>query len=72
MDLQAIMIFLALCIPFFLMTIWAVVNAAQKDFPSFREKVIWLMVTAIPFIGFIIYLIFGFRRGKKSVDGLFG
>ena len=64
MDLKTIGIFLLFCIPFFLGTVWAVVNASQKDFPSFKEKVIWLMIASIPFAGFIIYLLFGFRRGK--------
>ena len=66
MDLKTITVFLTLCIPFFLMSIWAIVDVAQKDFGAIKNKVIWGVIAAIPFIGFIIYLIFGFRKGKKS------
>ncbi|NQT09761.1 MAG: PLDc N-terminal domain-containing protein [Desulfobacteraceae bacterium] len=66
MDLKTITVFLALCIPFFLMTVWAIVNVAQKDFGTIGKKALWGVIASIPFIGFIIYIIFGFRKGKKS------
>lgn len=66
MDLKTLGIFLALCVPFFLMTIWAVVNAAEKEFGSLGIKVLWLAVASVPFVGFIIYFLFGARRGKKA------
>ena len=65
MDFHTIKIVLGLSVPFLLATLWAVIHAAQKEFGSLREKVLWMMIAAIPFIGFIIYLLFGFRRGKK-------
>jgi len=65
MDFQTIKMVLGLSVPFLLATLWAVIHAAQKEFGSLREKVLWMMVAAIPFIGFIIYLIFGLRKGKK-------
>jgi hypothetical protein len=65
MDFQTIKMVLGLSVPFLLATLWAVIHAAQKEFGSLREKVLWMMVAAIPFIGFIIYLIFGSRKGKK-------
>lgn len=66
MDFQTIKVVLGLAAPFLLATLWAIIHAAQKEFDSFREKVLWMMIAAIPFIGFIIYLIFGFRKGKKK------
>ncbi len=66
MDLQTITIVITISIPFFLLTIWAIVNAAQKDFGTIGKKAVWVAVASIPFIGFIIYLVFGFRKGKKS------
>jgi len=66
MNLKEILFFICLCIPFFLLTIWSVINAAQKEFGSLKAKVLWMIIAAIPFIGFIIYLIFGFRKGKKT------
>ena len=66
MDFHTIKMVLGLSVPFLLATLWAVIHAAQKEFGSLREKVLWMMIAAIPFIGFIIYLIFGFRKGKKK------
>ena len=68
MSLQDIGIFLALCVPFLLLTVWAVVNAAQKDFGSLGKKAFWVFVASIPFVGVVFYLIFGFRKGKRLED----
>jgi hypothetical protein len=65
MNPKEILVFICLCIPFFLLTVWAVVNAAQKEFGSLKKKVLWMVIASIPFIGFMIYLAFGFRKGKK-------
>jgi len=65
MDLKTTGTFILLCVPFFIMTLWAIVNAAEKDFSSMRQKAIWLFIAAIPFVGFIIYFPFGARKGKK-------
>ena len=65
-DLTAIFVFLALCVPFFIGTIWAVVDVAQKDFATAGEKAKWWVVASIPFVGFIVYLLTGFRKGKKA------
>jgi uncharacterized membrane protein YhaH (DUF805 family) len=64
MDLHTLKVIVVLSIPFILATFWAVLNAAQKDFDSFGQKAAWMLVAAIPFVGFIIYLLFGLRRGK--------
>lgn len=64
MDLQTVAIVLALVAPFFFGTIWGTVNAAQGDFGTLGKKAMWLFVAAIPFVGFIIYLIFGMRKGR--------
>jgi hypothetical protein len=64
-DLKAIFIFLAVCVPFFIGTIWAVVDVAQKDFGTAKDKAVWWVVASIPFVGFIIYLITGFRKGRR-------
>ena len=65
MDLKSIAIFLGLCIPFFLLTVWAVVDASQRDFGSNPKKVVWWIVASIPFVGFIPYFLVGIRQGKK-------
>lgn len=66
MSINEILVFLGFCIPFFLLTIWAVVNAAQKDFDSMEKKIMWVIIASIPFIGFLLYLAVGFRKGKKN------
>jgi hypothetical protein len=66
MNLKTIAIFVGLCVPFFLGTIWAVVDVAQKDFGTMGRKAIWWIIASVPFIGFVIYLIFGFRKGNKT------
>ena len=65
MELKTVIVFISLCTPFLLMTVWAVVDVGQKDFGTVGRKALWGVIASIPFIGFIIYLIFGFRRGKK-------
>lgn len=69
MDIYTGLIFVGMCVPFVLMTVWAIVNAAQKDFGSTGQKALWMGVAAIPFIGFLFYLIFGFRKGRKTQRG---
>ncbi len=64
MDITTALIFLGICVPFVALTIWATVNAARKDFGSMGRKVLWMGIAAIPFVGFIIYLVFGFRKGR--------
>lgn len=65
MDLNTLQVVVCISIPFVLATFWAVLDAAQKDFGSLAHKSAWMLVGAVPFIGFIIYLIFGFKKGKK-------
>jgi hypothetical protein len=66
MDLKAIAIFVGLCVPFFLGTIWAIVDVAQKDFGTAGKKALWWIIASVPFIGFIVYLVFGYRKGEKT------
>jgi hypothetical protein len=64
-DIKAILVFLAACVPFFIGTIWAVVDVAQKDFGSAGAKAKWWLIASIPFAGFIVYLLTGFRKGRR-------
>ena len=59
------LIIIGLCIPFMLLTAWAVVDGALRDFGSTGKKVLWIGVASIPFIGFLIYFICGRRMGRK-------
>ena len=64
--MREILILAGICILFVLLTAWAVVDAALRDFGSTGKKALWIIVASIPFIGFLIYFIFGRRLGKKS------
>ncbi|SKA71410.1 PLDc N-terminal domain-containing protein [Desulfobaculum bizertense] len=49
-----------------LLSFWAIWHAFWRQFPSQQEKMIWLAVAVfIPFIGGIIYLLFGKNRGRR-------
>jgi len=68
MGIKAAATFVILCIPFLLLTGWALVDISIKDFKTLKEKVIWYLIGLVPFVGWLIYLIFGFRRGTKTKD----
>ncbi len=53
---------------FYLLTVLAIIDIARKDFGSIGKKALWGFIAVVPFIGWLVYLIFGFRTGKKSGD----
>jgi len=65
MELKTVIWTLIISIPFLLCTIMALSNVLQKEFKTIRQKILWGIIASVPFIGFIIYFIFGFRKGKK-------
>jgi uncharacterized membrane protein YhaH (DUF805 family) len=50
---------------FYILTCWAVIDIAYKDFSSLPVKAAWGFTALIPFIGVVIYLIFGYRKGTR-------
>ena len=50
MSLKLIGIFLAVCIPFFIATVWAIVDVAQKDFGTAGKKALWWVIASVPFV----------------------
>lgn len=53
-------------IVFLLLTWWAIVDIALRDFPSQPLKVGWAIAVAlVPFAGCLAYFIFGRRMGKR-------
>jgi hypothetical protein len=53
-------------IVFFLITCVALLDIARKDFGSIQMKALWAFVVAlVPFIGVLVYFLFGFRRGQR-------
>jgi hypothetical protein len=51
---------------FFLLTCVAILDIARKDFGSIQMKALWgFLVAMLPFIGVLVYFLFGARRGKR-------
>lgn len=48
------------------LTMLALIDSMQKDFGSGKAKFIWHMIALVPFLGWLIYFVFGARRGKKA------
>ena len=51
---------------FWLMTCWAVIDIARKDFGGIEKKAAWGFTALVPFIGVLIYLIFGYKKGVRK------
>lgn len=66
MDLQTIMVWAGIGLVFFILTNIAFIDVARKDFSSLPIKAVWAIITLIPFIGFVVYFIFGARKGTKK------
>ncbi len=50
---------------FLTFTVLAFSDVAKKDFGSTAKKSVWALVSLVPFIGWLFYLVFGFRKGTK-------
>ncbi|MCP4748975.1 MAG: hypothetical protein GY874_23015 [Desulfobacteraceae bacterium] len=51
---------------FWVLTCFAIVDIARKDFGGIEKKAAWAFVVLIPFLGAIIYFSIGFRKGEKK------
>ncbi len=47
-------------------TCWAILDIAGKNFESIQIKFLWGCIAFIPFIGFLIYLVYGRKKGVKK------
>ena len=65
MDLKTAITFIVACVPFLLLTVWAIVDVLMKDFGTTGRKALWALVASVPFIGAVVYLLVGFRQGRK-------
>lgn len=64
-SIHTVMFFAGAGVVFFVLTMLAFMDAINKEFKTFKIKVAWCLISLIPFFGFFIYLIFGWRKGKK-------
>jgi uncharacterized membrane protein YhaH (DUF805 family) len=69
LDFATAIFWIKISVVFYLLTILAIVDIVRKDFGTIRKKALWGIIALIPFVGWLIYLIFGFRKGKKPVQG---
>jgi hypothetical protein len=37
----------------------------MKDFGTTGRKALWALVASVPFVGAVVYLLVGFRQGRK-------
>ena len=65
MDNVILYILLVFGISFFL-TMLALVDIIKKDFGSPKTKLLWHFIALIPLAGWFIYLVFGYRKGRKK------
>lgn len=65
MTLKTALTVLVASVPFFILTVWALVDVFVKEFGSTGRKALWALVAAVPFVGALVYLAFGFRQGRK-------
>ena len=48
------------------LTMLALIDIILKDFGSTKAKILWHFVAVIPIAGWLIYLVFGFRKGQRK------
>ncbi len=65
MNQTTIYILIAFAISFGL-TMLAMIDIILKDFGSTKVKIIWHFVAIIPIFGWLIYLLFGYRKGQRK------
>ena len=66
MDIQTVTVWIKISVFFYLLTVLAIIDIIRKDFGTIGKKALWGLIAVIPFIGWLVYLIFGFRKGKKK------
>jgi hypothetical protein len=63
MDIGTAIILAGLC--FFLLTCWVLIDIAHKDFGGIQKKALWGFTAMVPFVGPIVYLLVGYKKGKR-------
>lgn len=65
MDKTVIYILIALAVSFGL-TMMALIDIILKDFGSTKAKITWHFVAIVPILGWLVYFIFGYRKGTRK------
>ncbi len=65
MDQIVLIILLVLAVSF-IFTMLALRDIILKDFGSAKAKLIWHFIALVPLIGWLVYLVFGYRKGHRK------
>lgn len=68
MDTATVIVWIKIAFFFYLLTILAIIDVMRKEFGTIGKKALWGIISLIPFIGWLVYLLFGFRKGSKPID----
>lgn len=63
---QTVLIVILIFSVSFLLTMLALKDIILKDFGSTRAKLIWHFIAIVPLIGWLVYLVFGFKKGRRK------
>ncbi len=56
----------ALGVVFWGLTMLSLFNVVFKDFGSTHKKALWSFISLIPFVGWLIYFLFGANKGVRK------
>ena len=63
---QTVLYILLIFAASFLLTMLALRDIILKDFGSTKAKLIWHFIAIVPLIGWLVYLVFGFKKGRRK------
>lgn len=63
-----ILLSILIVFPFVILTASAIGSVLLRTFPTPKERYIWLFISAIPFIGALVYFLLGRRRSVSTSD----
>ncbi len=63
---QTVLYILLIFAASFILTMLALRDIILKDFGSTRAKLIWHFIAIVPLIGWLVYLLFGFKKGRRT------
>jgi uncharacterized membrane protein YhaH (DUF805 family) len=68
LDTATLFFWIKVSFLFYVLTVIAIIDIARKDFGTIGKKAFWGCIALIPFVGWLLYVLFGFRKGKKQDD----
>lgn len=72
MTSTVVMIVIGAVVASYLLTCWAMIDVAARDFGAIEKKAVWGVIAFLPFIGWMVYLLWGRKKGKRREDAATG